>query len=145
MNLRTASLAATAALVLAVGILLFRHALFADRLVPLIVQTLAVLLMIWARLTLGARSFHAAANPTEGGLVMRGPYRFVRHPIYSAILFFVWAGAASHPAAVHALLAGVATAATAVRIASEERLLIERYPEYGAYAAGTKRVIPFIL
>ncbi|HEX3532538.1 MAG TPA: hypothetical protein VH988_36230 [Thermoanaerobaculia bacterium] len=33
------------------------------------VQAAALLLMIWARITFGRRSFHAAANPTEGGLV----------------------------------------------------------------------------
>jgi protein-S-isoprenylcysteine O-methyltransferase Ste14 len=34
-----------------------------------------------ARVTFGGRSFHVGANPTEGGLVTKGPYRFVRHPI----------------------------------------------------------------
>jgi hypothetical protein len=41
-------------------------------------------------LTFGARSFHAGANPTDGGVVTAGPYRFFRHPIYAAILYFLW-------------------------------------------------------
>jgi len=45
--------------------------------------------MLWARLTFGGRSFHAGANPTAGGVVTTGPYRFVRHPIYAAILYFL--------------------------------------------------------
>ena len=49
--------------------------------------------MVAARITFGRRSFHAAANPTEGGLVTTGPYAYIRHPIYAAILYFVWAGA----------------------------------------------------
>lgn len=36
-------------------------------------QVLAVLLMVWARVTFGARSFHASAGPTEGQLVTTGP------------------------------------------------------------------------
>ena len=60
------------------------------------VQAAAIVLMVWARLTFGRRSFHAAANPTSGGLVTSGPYRFVRHPIYAAACYFVWAGALDH-------------------------------------------------
>ena len=143
-NLKSVSLAATVVLILALGGLLIRHAFFASRLVFVAVQVVAALLMIWARLTFGVRSFHAAANPTEGGLVTKGPYQFVRHPIYAAILLFMWAGVASHASPLSVLLAIVASGAIAVRIVAEERLVTQRYPEYAAYAARTKRVIPFL-
>lgn len=109
------------------------------------VQIAAGLLMLWARLTFGGRSFHAAANPTSGGVVTKGPYRFVRHPIDAAILYFVWAGVISHVSVLNMFWAVVATAMVAVRIAAEERLLQKRYPEYAAYAVSTKRVVPFVL
>src|SRR5437868_6822662 len=65
---------------------------------PIVVcaQAGAVLLFLWARLTLRWRSFHVMANPTEGGLVTWGPYRYIRHPIYTAFLVFVAAGIAAH-------------------------------------------------
>jgi protein-S-isoprenylcysteine O-methyltransferase Ste14 len=144
-NLKRASLTATCILVAAVLGLLARRSLFAARPAPLALQGLAALLMLWARLTFGKRSFHATANPTGGGLITRGPYKFLRHPIYAAILLFVWAGVASHASRVNVLLAGLASAAIAVRIGAEERLLIESYPEYVAYASHTKRVIPFVI
>lgn len=145
MNLERASLAATAVLVVAMVALLARHALFANSLGPMAVQVAAGLLMLWARLTFRGRSFHAGANPTAGGVVTTGPYRFFRHPIYAAILYFVWAGIVSHASVLNASLAVLATAMVAVRIATEERLLVGRYPEYAAYAARTKRVVPFLL
>ena len=144
MNLAWASLAATVVLVVAVGSLLLRHALFANNPIAILIQVLAGLLMLWARLTLGWRSFHAAANPTSGGVITKGPYHLFRHPIYAAILYFMWAGVLSHGSALNMLLAAVATAMIAVRMASEERLLVGRYPEYAAYASRTKRVIPFL-
>lgn len=30
-----------------------------------------------------------------GGLVTNGPYRFIRHPIYTAVCLFVWTGVLS--------------------------------------------------
>jgi protein-S-isoprenylcysteine O-methyltransferase Ste14 len=95
--------------------------------------------------TFGRRSFHAAANPTEGGLVTNGPYRYIRHPIYAAVLYFLWAGVAAHLSVSHAIAALIATAGLAARILAEETLLIGRYPEYAAYARRTRRVVPFIL
>jgi len=144
-NLRAASLAATLVLVVAVVSMLVRHTLFAGNAAAIVAQVIAGALMLTARLAFGARSFHAGANPTEGGLVTRGPYRYLRHPIYSAILLFVWAGALSHLSVLDVSVAAVASAAIAVRIGAEERLIVERYPEYADYAARTKRVIPFVL
>ena len=145
MSLKQISIGATAVLTIAVVSLLLRHSLLARGPVPLALQATAAALMLWARVTFGGRSFHAGANPTEGGLVTSGPYRFVRHPIYSAILLFVWAGVASSGSIVSGLTAIVATAAVAVRLGAEEALVVEAYPEYADYARRTKRVIPFVL
>ena len=112
--------------------------------IGLTVQVAAVAVMIWARQTFGLRSFHATANPTGGGLVTSGPYRFLRHPIYAAVLWFTWAGALSHPSATNAASAVVGTVGAAVRIAAEERLLRARYPDYAAYATHTRRIIPYV-
>ena len=105
-------------------------------------QAAALLLMVWARITFGMRSFHAAANPTAGGLVTTGPYRFVRHPIYAAILLFLGAAIAAHPLWRNAGLGLIIVAALLVRMLSEERLVVERYPEYAEYARRTKRLLP---
>jgi len=107
-------------------------------------QAAAALLMIWARITFGRRSFHYAADPTEGGLVTTGPYRYMRHPIYAAILLFVWTGIATHWSWKNAALGAVATAMLFLRMFFEETLVRQRYPEYAAYAGRTKRVVPFI-
>jgi protein-S-isoprenylcysteine O-methyltransferase Ste14 len=108
------------------------------------VQVLAILLMQWARVTFRARSFHFAANPTEGGLVTTGPYRFIRHPIYTAACFIAWPGAVVIRTPLAFVAAVLVTAGAVVRVLSEERLLVERYPEYREYARATPRMIPGI-
>lgn len=147
MNGKHRSLVATIILVVAVVLLLQQHSLGARTPVGIALQLLAVALMLWARVTFGMRSFHAGANPTAGGLVTSGPYRYWRHPIYAAILLFVWAGIFSQgapPGPIGLALAALATAMTAVRIQAEEQLLRTTMPEYSAYAARTRRLIPFV-
>ena|SRR5690349_12116477 len=145
---RIASIVATLVLAAAVVGLYLRHQFFGVGVVAVVLQALAVALMVWARVTFGRRSFHAAANPTAGGLVTWGPYRYWRHPIYAAVLLFVWAGVLSHGADPVALgVVALATLMTAVRIASEERLLRAEFPGdagYDAYARRTKRLVPFV-
>jgi len=126
-------------------VLFLNQRLFCHHPVGIAVQVAGVLLMIWARLTFGRRSFYAAANPTAGDLVTWGPYRWWRHPIYAAILYFTGAAVACHPDLLAAGGAGLVTAGLALRIAMEERLLRRAYPEYAGYAARTKRVIPYLL
>ena len=53
--------------------LIMCKSVFANSPLAIAVQIEAALLMIWARLTFGMRSFHLAANPTAGGLVTTGP------------------------------------------------------------------------
>jgi len=122
-----------------------RHELFARTLPAQIVQGCAVGLMVAARITFGKRSFHAAANPTAGGLVTTGPYRWLRHPIYAAILYFLWGTALDHRSYQAIAAAGLVTAGAMVRMYAEETLLIRTYPEYATYRARTARVIPFVL
>lgn len=142
MNERGASVVATAALAVVVVAMFRLGVLLAPTLPGLVVQGVALALMLWARVTFGRRSFHFAANPTAGGLVTWGPYRWFRHPIYAAVLLFLWTAVATHPSLITLALGIAATAATAVRIRGEERLLAVRYPEYGEYSARTKRLVP---
>jgi protein-S-isoprenylcysteine O-methyltransferase Ste14 len=107
-------------------------------------QVAAVCLMIWARITFGRRSFHVAANPTEGGLVTTGPYRFIRHPIYTAIFAFTVPGTIAHLGWPSAVLELVIIACGLARLFFEEKLVLARYPAYELYAATTPRMIPFV-
>jgi protein-S-isoprenylcysteine O-methyltransferase Ste14 len=93
---KTVSVAGFAIMVAGIAGLFYNRALFGVHLPVIAIQVAAFLLMVSARLAFGRRSFHAAANPTAGGVVSTGPYAYVRHPIYAAALYFVWAGALDH-------------------------------------------------
>jgi protein-S-isoprenylcysteine O-methyltransferase Ste14 len=81
--------------------------------------------------------------PDVRGLVTRGPYRLVRHPLYlgelTAALGIV-VGARRWAPALAAWL--VCLGLQLVRTKYEERSLRAEFPEYAPYAARTKRLIP---
>jgi len=112
--------------------------------VGLVLFGLGLTLAIWARVHIGRNWGSPMTQKDEPELVTSGPYRLVRHPIYSGIL-----------------VAGIGTAValswwwlTAVGLAGiyfvysawvEERYLAEQFPDtYPLYARSTKMLVPFV-
>jgi protein-S-isoprenylcysteine O-methyltransferase Ste14 len=100
----------------------------------------------WARITLG-RNWSGVVTLKEGHkLVERGPYRFVRHPIYTGILimFFATALALGHLAGFAATF--LMFASFWIKLRDEEHLMLQQFPHrYAAYRRRAKRIIPFVL
>jgi protein-S-isoprenylcysteine O-methyltransferase Ste14 len=142
--LKTLSLLGLLVMIAALVGLYMTGNLISDQPLVIVLQAVAVLLMIWARVTFGLRSFHATADPTAGGLVTSGPYRYLRHPIYTAVCLFGWAGILAHWSLMSVTLGAVLLGGGLLRMLSEERLVAATYPEYGEYAKRTKRMIPFV-
>ncbi len=132
--------------VAALAVLVLTKSLIANEPVAIAVQVAAILFFLWARVTMGWRSFHATANPLETArLVTNGPYGLVRHPIYVALWAFAWAGVADHLTVLSAAMGLLVAAGLLARMVLEEDLLRSRFPEYAAYAKRTKRVVPFVI
>jgi protein-S-isoprenylcysteine O-methyltransferase Ste14 len=145
MPTRMISIIATAVLMAAAVALVYRGALLGTGPISLSLQVAGIALMVWSRLTFGLRSFHYAANPTQGGLITKGPYRYIRNPIYAAAWLILWTGVAVHWSPMNGALAAVVAVTLLIRIACEEALLRGTYPEYADYATKTARLIPFVV
>jgi protein-S-isoprenylcysteine O-methyltransferase Ste14 len=102
-------------------------------------------LAIWARLHLGSNWGMPMTQKSEPELVTSGPYRFVRHPIYSGLLAAVLGTALANNLIgliIVAILGGYFYYSASV----EEKNLVATFPTaYPAYQAGTKMLIPFII
>jgi protein-S-isoprenylcysteine O-methyltransferase Ste14 len=138
------SIVATVVLIAAMVGLYQLHALFSDLPQVLVLQSVAVILMGWARLSFGRRSFYFAADSQAEKLVTQGAYQFMRHPIYTAIGLFAGAGVAAHFSVLNAILAGLVLLALLARVVCEEFCLQKQFPEYADYAKRTARFIPFV-
>ena len=101
-------------------------------------------LALWAAATLG-KQWSFTARLLEGHeLVVRGPYRFVRHPIYAAMLGMLWATGLLVATPLRLLAATVIYGAgAAMRVRSEERLLKDEFgPQWDRYARDVPAVVP---
>ena len=80
--------------------------------------------------------------PEARGLVTRGPYSIVRHPVYLGELAACAGLLVAAPTTRNLVVAAVFAAAQAVRMRLEEKELGQQFPEYGRYAAETPRLVP---
>lgn len=78
-------------------------------------------------------------------LVTSGPYAYVRHPMYLAVLLFAAGMALGWRGGAHALALAALAAVLHAKAAREEALLAQRFPGYAAYRARTRRIVPFVL
>ena len=103
-------------------------------------------MLVWARATLAGNWSADVVFKENHELVERGPYRYVRHPIYSGFILMAAGGI---------LLLGTATALAVLlglpvllwlKLSQEEALLTRHFPdEYPRYKARVKALIPFII
>ena len=102
-------------------------------------------LAIWARLYIGRNWGMPMSVKADPELVTTGPYRYVRHPIYSGVILAMvgTALAVGLDWLVVALLMGVYFIYSAT---VEEKNLMRLFPStYPAYKRSTKMLVPFLL
>ncbi len=99
----------------------------------------------WVIRTLGAHWNVQVMDSARLGVVASGPYRWVRHPNYSAVFVEMLALPLIHTAWITALAGTVAHVwVLRGRVAAEEQVLLAA-PEYRAAMGGKPRFIPFLL
>jgi protein-S-isoprenylcysteine O-methyltransferase Ste14 len=111
--------------------------------IGVVVTALGGLAMLWGGRTLG-RSLTPFPSP-RGTHLERGPYRFVRHPMYGGgIVLAVGVALTSSPVALAPALALVPYFLVKARY--EERLLAAADPSYGEYLGRVRRrFLPWLL
>jgi protein-S-isoprenylcysteine O-methyltransferase Ste14 len=100
---------------------------------------------IWARVHLGKNWGMPMSLREKPELVTSGPYRFVRHPIYTGFLLAAF-GTAFADGAVWLIVLVIMGIYFIYSAKTEEKMMAEQFPnEYPEYVKTTKMLIPFIL
>jgi protein-S-isoprenylcysteine O-methyltransferase Ste14 len=111
--------------------------------IGLLITAASVLLAVWARIHLGSNWSGEVRIAKDHQLVNTGPYRVVRHPIYTALLG-MYAGTAIVSGELHAIVATVAIVLAYWRkIRLEERALSTAFgANHARYRESTWAWIP---
>ncbi|MGA3009498.1 MAG: isoprenylcysteine carboxylmethyltransferase family protein [Terracidiphilus sp.] len=146
--------------VLVAAFLLFRHTIQLPAFLAAIILPQAVwidiladilglagmVFALWGRVTLGHNWNLYPALKENHELIVRGPYQYVRHPMYTGLVSMllgavIWYGKAAGFAWFFACFLG-----TWFKLRQEEKLLTAHFGEsYGLYKVRVKAIIPFIL
>jgi protein-S-isoprenylcysteine O-methyltransferase Ste14 len=105
-----------------------------------------LVLAIWARRAIGSNWSGIVTLKRDHELVTHGPYRYVRHPIYSAILAMFFATALATGRLGGFVGFALCFLSCWIKLGQEEALLMRHFPdEYPAYRARVKALVPFVI
>jgi len=108
-------------------------------------QLLGLLLGLYGIYTVGLPNFSAYPTPREGSmLITNGPFKFIRHPMYLAVLLCCAPISVYQPTIAKTITVTLLLLILLIKIVVEERLLEQRYSGYKVYKKRSWRLIPFL-
>jgi protein-S-isoprenylcysteine O-methyltransferase Ste14 len=113
--------------------------------VALSVQVAGVILALWAITTLRIGHFNVTPTVVPGSpLVRRGPYRYIRHPMYAAQLIFFLPPILERLAPFQIVVWVALLIVLLAKLRFEEDQLAAHHPDFLAYRHSTWKLLPFI-
>ena len=116
-----------------------------NNIIILIGEVIGVVTMIWAVRTMKLSNLNM--NPelkNKSILVIAGPYKKIRHPMYASVLLVALMLVLNHITLLRIVFWLVLFIDLHFKFSYEERLLLRKFPEYSDYKNRTKQLIPFI-
>jgi protein-S-isoprenylcysteine O-methyltransferase Ste14 len=114
-------------------------------LLSIILVTGAIAIALWSVFTMHFGNLRLQPIPKDDAkLITGGPYRFIRHPMYTAVLLGMLGIAINIDLVLGYGVWIVLCIDLYVKLHFEEKLLLEKFSEYKEYMRRTKRLLPFL-
>ena len=111
--------------------------------IAIVLALASIALVVWTFRHNRPGNFNIRPTPRQGGqLITSGPYRHVRHPMYSAVLLGAAAMAWISPPLAAWLAWGALLAVLLGKAAIEERWMMDAHPQYAPYRQHSWRLVP---
>ena len=100
---------------------------------------------IWALWSMGSNTFSVTPQPVPtGDLCERGPYHWVCHPMYTAVLLVCLSAWVQSPTLFLSAAWALLLAVLVGKLSFEERLLTAQFSEYESYKRNRHRLVPYV-
>lgn len=110
-----------------------------------ILCAIAVIVVAWALWVMRLSKIRILPMPhIDAELVMKGPYRFLRHPMYTSVLLFTAGLSLEHFEWYKFAIWLFLLLVLLVKLHWEEKMLITQFPEYKSYQQHSYKLIPFL-
>lgn len=109
------------------------------------VEFSAMIIGSWAILAMKQHTVTVLPSVRKGAqLCTSGPYRVIRHPMYTAVLLLLLGMLFNNYSMVGLVVFLIVLIDLLVKMNVEEKILIAHYADYKDYIKGTKRIIPYV-
>jgi protein-S-isoprenylcysteine O-methyltransferase Ste14 len=121
------------------GPLLARNPIF------LVIEIISLAIGFWAMFLMDPLTINIFPEVRkEASFVKYGPYRFIRHPMYLALILLSFSLLLEKFTILRLFICLVLLINLLIKIGYEEKILASNYPGYKQYQQGTKKLFPFI-
>lgn len=104
-----------------------------------------ILLAVWALKTVGLRQLTPMPAPRPGStLITRGPYRWIRHPMYTGLVLLCFGLLLTRVSIVRGAVFVALIGILVVKAEVEEQILQQSLDGYADYRRISKRFVPFV-
>ncbi|MBL6962744.1 MAG: isoprenylcysteine carboxylmethyltransferase family protein [Bacteroidetes bacterium] len=129
----------------AIAFLFVTGSVFSDNGILLLIQLSGIFLGIWALFSMGKGNINISPDlKLNAVLIIKGPYRLLRHPMYLAIILMVFPLLIDHFTLLRLIVFILLIADLIYKLHWEEKLLLKHFSEYSEYRKKSSRLIPFI-